>query len=272
MATSPFDGALTVGRITTSPDTNANVHRSLGEARTTLGILVVQSADLIAVNEPLDVVLLPLNLVGVEFTLDVVHSGPGVTVIGGSIALTEVVGLNGGVVPTKGFPVNLIEIIRLEDNGANNAGTGGSLHGDLDFTVEDVEVGLDGRSITLLVDSELSTIGASVNLAGSGRPLVEARALSEVELGRLISKTLVRWARLLHGVAVGVSLGRNQRSHGGESHGGILEERVHREEMSATMQRLQRMKSKSASRGESPKERNRVEREREKKRERGGVG
>lgn len=101
LTTGPLNGALSVGGVTTSPDTDADVHGGLGETSTALSIVVVQGTDSSTVNVPGDVVLLPVHLVGVEFTLRVGHSGPGITVIGRGIALAEVVGLNSASVAAK---------------------------------------------------------------------------------------------------------------------------------------------------------------------------
>lgn len=56
------------------------------------------------------------------------------------------------------YPVDLVKIIRLEHDAADNASAWGCFHGDGDFTEEHVEVRLDGGSIALLVDSELGAV------------------------------------------------------------------------------------------------------------------
>lgn len=56
------------------------------------------------------------------------------------------------------YPVNLVKILRLEHDAADDASARGCFHGDGDFTEEDVEVRLDGGSITLLVESELGAV------------------------------------------------------------------------------------------------------------------
>jgi len=103
LATSPVNGTLAVARVTTSPDTNADIHGGLGEAGAALSIGIVESADIVAVDRPDDVVLGPLHGVGVENIVRGSDSGPSVTVIGGSVTLSKVVGLNLGVVSTKSF-------------------------------------------------------------------------------------------------------------------------------------------------------------------------
>lgn len=101
LATGPLNGALAVGGVTASPDTDADIHGGLGEASAALGIVVVQGADDVAVDGPLDGLLLPVHLISVEFTLGVGHGGPGITVIGRGITLAEVVGLNCARVAAK---------------------------------------------------------------------------------------------------------------------------------------------------------------------------
>lgn len=78
-----------------------NVHRGLGEASATLGILIVESADIGTINQPVDGILGPLDGVGVERVLGVADVDPSLTVIGRGIALSEVVGLNGVLLSTQ---------------------------------------------------------------------------------------------------------------------------------------------------------------------------
>lgn len=70
------------------------------------------------------------------------------------------------------YPVNLVEIIRLKHDTADDAGTGGCLQGDRYFAEEDVEVALDGGSIAFLADGKLGAVGACLDGAGSSGPLV----------------------------------------------------------------------------------------------------
>jgi hypothetical protein len=122
------------------------------------------------------------------------------------------------------YPVNLIEVIGLQNNGADNTLARSSLHLDGDLTVEEIEVGLDGWGIALLVDSELATIAASIDLSSSGGPLVQGTGLSEVELQVRLSATGVSRASLLGRVAVGVGLrgseGGNGKSRSNKLHDG----------------------------------------------------
>lgn len=80
-----------------------DVHRGLGEAIATLGILVVESADIGTINQPVDGVLGPLDGVGVERVMGRADADPLLTVIGRGIALSEVVGLNGVILSAQSF-------------------------------------------------------------------------------------------------------------------------------------------------------------------------
>lgn len=98
--TSPLDGALGVGGITTGPDTNAQVHGALGETGATLGFVVGDGADVLAIDRPCDVVFLPVDAVGVEGVHGGLNGLPGLTIVRGGIALAEVIGLDLVVVAT----------------------------------------------------------------------------------------------------------------------------------------------------------------------------
>lgn len=104
------------------------------------------------------------------------------------------------------YPVNLIQVIRLQKGGADNALARSSLHLNGQFAVEEVEVADNGRSISFLVDSELGTIGAGGDTATTDLELVEGTGLGEVKVKVGLGGTLVGRACCLHGVAVRVSL------------------------------------------------------------------
>lgn len=84
------------------------------------------------------------------------------------------------------YPVNLVQVVRLQDNAADDTLARSDSHLDIDTAEEDVEVGLDGGSITLLGHGELGAIVAKVDLASSG---LEARqsALALGEVGIEVS-------------------------------------------------------------------------------------
>lgn len=125
-------------------------------------------------------------------------------------------------------PVDLVQSVRLQNNGANHTLTRGRLHLDGDFSVPDVELAANSRGITLLGESERGTIRARADLASGSLPLVDVALLGEVEVQGRLGGTLISGAvRLLEGVAVRVSLSRNERSSHGESRGSELQERGH---------------------------------------------
>lgn len=129
------------------------------------------------------------------------------------------------------YPVNLVQVLGLQDDTADNTLARGGLHGDLDLSVEDVEVGLDGRGFPALADGERSAVGGVV-LDGRGN-IAPAGVLcgSEITVKGLDVQASIDRARELRGirrVAVGVGLregGRNDgcqtsSSKGGGTHGG----------------------------------------------------
>lgn len=97
----PLDGALGLAGVTTSPDTDSQGHGSLREVIASSRSL--ESADIVAINGPGDGVLRPVDGVGVDGGLGRVDIGVGGTVVRGSVALAEVVGLDGAGLATKGF-------------------------------------------------------------------------------------------------------------------------------------------------------------------------
>lgn len=79
-------------------------------------------------------------------------------------------------------PVDLVEVVRLEDVSAHNAGAVGGFQLDIDMAEEDVEIALDGGCIALLRDGELCTKGSAFNRASRGVPLGKGRR-SGAEVG-----------------------------------------------------------------------------------------
>jgi hypothetical protein len=80
------------------------------------------------------------------------------TIVRGGITLAEEVGLDLVVNATQELPVYLVKVVALEDDGADNALAWCRLHSDIDTAEEEVEVGLDGRCLTLLRDAELCAL------------------------------------------------------------------------------------------------------------------
>ena len=88
---------------------------------------------------------------------DVVIDG---TVIGGGVALAEEVGLDGGISGAQPFPVDLVEIVGLQDEGADDTGSGRGLEPDIDSAEHDIFRGGDGRCVGGGLDLELGSAGS----------------------------------------------------------------------------------------------------------------
>lgn len=154
VSTGPFDGAL--GRVlaTSDPGTKLDLHRSLRESSTRLSVSVLQFTDLVAVDRPDNMVLGPLQRVGVNLALGVGNRVVGTTIVGSRIALAEVVGLHLGRVATNPLPINLVQIVGLQYETRDYSSTGCGLNLHVNLAEEDVLGAGDSRSIGLLVDCE----------------------------------------------------------------------------------------------------------------------
>lgn len=102
-------------------------------------------------------------------------------VVGASVSLAEVIGLNLVAVGAQPLPVNLIKVIGLEDEAGDNANTRSSLDHSLDGTEEEVLGRGDGRRVGLGRNCEYSTqVGVVVESGAIGEGEVVAGALGEV--------------------------------------------------------------------------------------------
>lgn len=159
LTTSPFDRSLRIVRVTSRPDTNANIARRLRE-RTLCAILrliVGQGPEQLAVDPPLNLVLGPVGGVVVEFGVGVVDLEElAVLVVGDTLAV--VVGLDLGGVVANPFPVNLVQVVRLQHDTTDDTSTGSHLDVHFDDAEEDVEGGLDCGRFELLVDGEFGAL------------------------------------------------------------------------------------------------------------------
>lgn len=108
VATGPLDGALRSVLAAGDPGSELDLHGRLGETiGAALGVGSGQGADNVVVDQPGDTGRSPLHGVGVERSQRVVDGVESTTVVGGSVALAEVVGLSLGVVTANPFPVDL---------------------------------------------------------------------------------------------------------------------------------------------------------------------
>lgn len=121
-----------------------------------------------AIDGPFDARAGPVDGVGVETTLGVGHRMVNSTVVSCCISLPKVVGLYSRRVSTKPFPVDLIKIVRLHHETANDTSTVGCLRYNLDVTEEDVVVAGDRWGVGLGVDDELGTVVAVSDVGSIG--------------------------------------------------------------------------------------------------------
>lgn len=139
--TGPFDRALRIPLNTGRPDAIAKVARSLRVILAgPLGVFVRQGPDEIAVNPPLQLLFGPVSGVVVEFGVGIGDIVVTATIEGLIVTLAEIVRLDLAGVVTHPFPVNLIQVVRLQHDTADNTGALGHLDVGLDNTEEDVKV------------------------------------------------------------------------------------------------------------------------------------
>lgn len=185
------DSARVVVRITTGPHSDLDHH---GRLRILVGLCGLRSdyADGLAIDLPDNLLTSPVDGVGVEVIVVARVSVEGSTTKALGISLAKVVGLDLRVVSAQPFPVDLVQIVRLQDGAADNARAGSGLDHVLDVSEHDVEVGGDQRRIALLGDGERGAFAAVVRgRTAAGRPLIRG-AFGEVEASRLSQRGVRR--------------------------------------------------------------------------------
>lgn len=188
VATGPRDGTRGLGRRTAVPGAELDLHGRLGESGAILGSSVGQGAHDGAVNRPDHGLGRPVHSVGVEGGLGVGDRGETATVVGRGVALAEVVGLDLGGIAAEPLPVDLVEVVGLQDEAGDDAGAGGDLDHGLDGTEEQVLGGGDGGGVGLRGNGELGALGGVVVERGAiSKREVLAGALPEVN-GDLTAK------------------------------------------------------------------------------------
>lgn len=153
-ATSPLPGTLSRG-ITSRPQTELDAARSLRESVITSGgvlrVLLVKGAHSITIDDPLDLVLLPVDGVLVVVLLGVAANLSREHVFVVKLALPVVVALHLVEVITNHLIVNLILHARKKDEVRNDTTATTGLHLDGSLTVpEEVRRG-DSRAASALV-------------------------------------------------------------------------------------------------------------------------
>lgn len=168
------------GISTSNPGAHLDAHRSLGvvEAVESLWVVVGKGANQGVTNVELDRLLGPVERVSdvlIHRTGDRVGS---TTIVSGGVSLSEEVALDVTGISTNPLEINLIQILRLEDETADDTGTWGGLHGDGDLSEEDVLVDSDGWGIGLLADGKLGTV----------RSILEGSPISDLPVGALLGE------------------------------------------------------------------------------------
>lgn len=139
--TGPLDRALRIPLDTSRPDAITNVARSLRVILAgPLRIFICQGPGELAVNPPLQLLLGPVRGVVVEFRVGIGDIVVAAAVEGLIVTLAEIVGLDLAGVVTHPFPVNLIQVVRLQHDTADDTGALGHFDVGLDNTEEDVKV------------------------------------------------------------------------------------------------------------------------------------
>jgi hypothetical protein len=145
---------------TSNPVAHLDPHRSLGEVPATKSesITIVESANKVAIDRPLDVCRSPIDGIsvpGFDRGGDVFVDS---TVIGSGISFSEEVALDRTICGTQPLPVDLVEVIRFEDEAGNYASARGSPDERVNLSEEDVFLTRDGWGIGGCVDGELSAV------------------------------------------------------------------------------------------------------------------
>lgn len=120
------NGTRGIVGITTSPHANLDHHRGLG-VLVGVGSLWSENTDSLAIDGPHNLFSGPVDRIGVEAVLvpSVVMKGAATVTAG--VSLAEVVGLHLGIIDSKPFPVDLVQVIGLQHGAADNSTSRGSL-------------------------------------------------------------------------------------------------------------------------------------------------
>lgn len=73
------------------------------------------------------------------------------------------------------YPVDLVKVVRLQDISTDDTSAIGGSQPNVDMAEEDIEVALDGRSVSFLRDGELGTERGAFDGTGGGVPLGKGR-------------------------------------------------------------------------------------------------
>lgn len=179
-AAGPLDGPRARAGQAGDPGAELDLHGGLGVAGAALGVGVVEGADDDVVDEPVDLLGGPVDGVGVEGVDGGGHGVERAAVVGGHVALAEVVGLDLGVVAAEPLPVDLVEVGGLEDDGGDDADSRAGLELDIDAAEEDVLLQGDGGGLAFPVDVEEGAVVGVVGEVGASE-VVEVGTVAVLE-------------------------------------------------------------------------------------------
>lgn len=108
---SPVYSSLAVAWVTSGPDTETDTHRGLWVARTTLSITIVECAYIDTVNDPFEGLWRPVDSVCVVGRLRSSNTVVGSSIVGGSVSLPEVVGLDLCSIGASELPIDFVQVI-----------------------------------------------------------------------------------------------------------------------------------------------------------------
>lgn len=114
LASRPFNNVFIILWISTGPDAETNISGCLRIILASVRIFVLECSNDLTINVEVCLVLLPVGRVVVVQSLRRLHFMPDGAIIGGGVALAEVVGLHVGGVSTDPLPIDLIQIVALD--------------------------------------------------------------------------------------------------------------------------------------------------------------
>lgn len=174
------DGSLVVGRVTAGPAASKDSHGGLGVL--SLGGIRGEFADILAVDVEGRLVRSPVHGVFMELLVVVWRRMELDPVVGSGISLAEEVALDLVGVAAEELPVNLVQAVRQQHGGGDDALARGGLDLPLDVSEHDVEVRGQLGGVEPLADGQAGAVFAVRGRAAGG---MEARALTgEPKVGR----------------------------------------------------------------------------------------
>lgn len=162
------NGTRGIVGIAASPRANLDHHRGL-RVLVGIGSRWSENANSLAIDGPHNLFSSPVDRVGVEAVLVSRVVMKSATIVAAGVPLAKVVGLHLGILDSKPFPVNFVQVIGLHHGAADDSTSRGRFDLEIDSAEHDVPVGLDQRSVALLGNGEGCTICAVVGHIAGGR-------------------------------------------------------------------------------------------------------